>query len=74
MNFQLFDEETVNEILEVLAQLIDWNSLDIFSSCIDIFKDFLNVNLYKVNPMKCLHAVVHKGMDYYLKVELLANL
>lgn len=44
MNFQLFEEETVNETLEVLAQLIDWNSLDIFGSCIDIFKDFLNVN------------------------------
>lgn len=41
MNYQMFDEEMVNDTLLVMAQLIDWNSLELFGPFIDIFKGFL---------------------------------
>jgi hypothetical protein len=40
-NHQVFSEESVNDTLEVISQLIDWNSLDYFSGAVEIFKMFL---------------------------------
>lgn len=30
-NYNIFDEELVNDTLEVMAQLIDWNALELFA-------------------------------------------
>lgn len=63
-NHQWFDEETVDDALEVMSQLIDWNSLDLFGDCIETFKMFLKSEKYRTNALHCLHAFVYKGMDY----------
>lgn len=73
-NHQVFEQETVNETLEVISQLIDWNSLEYFSGAIELFKMFLQMDQYRTQALSCLHAIVHKGMDYSQKVELIVNL
>lgn len=40
-NFQVFDADTVNEALEVAAQLIDWNNLEAFEQIILTARGFL---------------------------------
>ena len=70
----MFDEETVNETLEVMSQLIDWNALELFGGQIDVFKNFLGNVKFRNNAMMCIHSIVYKGMDYPLKVELIVNL
>lgn len=74
LNFEQFDEEQIEDILEVFAQLIDWNAIEIFNQSILIFKEMLINGKFKVGAIKCLQAVVTKGMDYHLKVELIVNL
>jgi len=63
-NYQVFEEETVDDALEVMAQLIDWNALEVFGSSVDIFKEFLKSTKFRTNALSCIHAFVHKGMDY----------
>ncbi|CDW81505.1 exportin-t [Stylonychia lemnae] len=73
-NYQLFDEEMVNDTLEVMGQLIDWNALELFGGLIELFKSFLNNPKYRANAISCFHSIVYKGMDYPQKVELIVNL
>eukprot|EP00347_Sterkiella_histriomuscorum_P020494 403337586 len=73
-NYTIFDEELVNNTLEVMAQLIDWNALELFGEQINIFKAFLQMKKFRNNALSCIHAIAYKGMDYPLKVELLVNL
>lgn len=70
----MFDEEIVNDSLEVMAQLIDWNALELFAGQIELFKGFLSDAKYRTNAMLCFHAIIYKGMDYPQKVELIVNL
>lgn len=63
-NYEMFDEEIVNDALEVMAQLIDWNSLELFAGDVELFKSFLTKEQFRNTAMQCLHAFVHKGMDY----------
>lgn len=59
-----------------ISQLIDWNALELFSQLIPVFKEFLKPNFkqFRVNAMQCLHAFVHKGMDYPLKIQMIKEL
>ena len=74
VNYAVFDEETVNESLEVLADLVDWNSLELFGPTVPTFTAFLANNSYRTSAFVCVHSMIHKGMDYPQKVELIANL
>jgi len=40
-NYTIFTEDVVNNLLEVLAQLIDWNNLALFENFVPIFRAFL---------------------------------
>ena len=64
----------VNDSLEVMGQLIDWNALELFGDYIEIFKSFLGNVKFRTGALSCFHAIVYKGMDYPLKVELIVNL
>ncbi len=35
---------------------------------------FLDSNKFRTNALSCLHAIVHKGMDYPQKIELIVNM
>lgn len=69
-NYSQVSEELVNDALFATSQLIDWNALELFSQLVPLFKEFLKPNFkqFRVNAMQCLHAFVHKGMDYPLKI------
>lgn len=41
---------------------------------VDTFTRFLNIKKFRTNALSCFHSMVHKGMDYPQKVELIANL
>ena len=73
-NCQAFDEQTVNEALLVVSQLIDWNALELFASMVPMLQGFLAAKAVRRNALMCLHAIVHKGMDYPAKVELIVNI
>lgn len=74
LNYQIFDTDTVNDALEGIARLIDWNALELFAPLVDIFKNFLLLYDFRTKAIECLHAMVHKGMDYPQKIELIVNL
>lgn len=77
-SYQAFDADTVNDCLQVAAQLIDWNALDTFSQIILISQQLLaslasdpSLLQFRKRAFQVLHAVVDKGMDYPLKVDVI---
>lgn len=62
----MLPEDLVNDALFASSQLIDWNALELFSALVPFAKEFLKPEFkrFRVNAMQCLHAIVHKGMDY----------
>lgn len=60
--------------------MIDWNALDHFNQIVLIAKQMLasqadeQFKLFRTNAFKVIHAVVDKGMDYPMKIEILVNL
>ena len=73
-NYSFFEEDTVNELFQVLAQLIDWNALELFGASIELIRSFLEMQSFRKNALRCLSAIVQKGMEYPVKVELIVNM
>ena len=63
-NPAVFNEDTVDDALEVLSQLVDWLPLELFVPMIDLIKQYLQSPKFRVNALEALHSFVHKGMDY----------
>jgi len=72
----MLPEELVNDALFAASQLIDWNGLELFGSLVPLTKEFLQpaFKRFRVNAMQCLHAIVHKGMDYPAKIQMIKEL
>lgn len=63
-NPAVFNEDIVDDALEVLSQLVDWLPLELFVPMIDLIKQYLQSPKFRVNALEALHSFVHKGMDY----------
>jgi hypothetical protein len=81
MSFHALEADTVNDYLRVTAQLIDWNALEHFEQLILQSKQILidsgtdkRLMPFRKNAFKVIHAVVAKGMDYPLKVQVIMGL
>lgn len=71
----------MNNILQVIGHLIDWNALENFGEIIQVVKQYLMnaeaqpvLKKYRKNCIRVIHAVADKGMDYPLKIEVLMGL
>ncbi len=63
-NYAVFSEDTVNDALEVVSQLVDWLPLELFAPMIDLVKQYLQSTKFRVNALEALHGFIHKGMEY----------
>lgn len=70
----LFSKEEVQDVLYILAQLIDWNELPQFEGLVSHCMQALQSNdpafgqEYKNGAFNCIQAVVCKGMDHNEKI------
>ncbi len=72
--YQALEPKTVKNTLKVCAQLIDWNSLQLFSNLVSYFKGFLQLLNYRASAFECLGAIVGKGMSEVDKIMVLDQL
>ena len=70
-NPMIFEPEIPNDALEVVAQLIDWNSLSHFENFLAFFKEYLKKSEFRSSSMECYRAIVHKGMSHEEKIQLI---
>ena len=58
----------------MLAQLIDWNTLNLFSGLVPAFKQMLGYREFRAEAFSCLNAIVDKGMSEDEKVQVIMSL
>ena len=74
-NHGMFNEKTVKGALLVLSQLIDWNELQHFEAIVPPCQGFIkDQNPYRSGGIACLCAIVGKGMDPNMKVNVIHQL
>lgn len=61
-NHAIFDKKTVMATLKALANLIDWNEIQLFDGCRAKINEFLRVKHLRAGAFQCLSAIVGKGM------------
>lgn len=73
---KFLDQRLVKSSLKVIARLIDWNLLNIFTECVN----YINENLMNSNSsflgesLDVINSIIHKGMEAPQKVEVIKYL
>lgn len=74
-NEQYFDQKIVSKTIRLIAQLIDWNQLNIFEVAIEkILKSLIQKNQYQTECFELINALIKKGMDHTLKIQIIKQL
>ena len=70
--YTTFDSNIICKILEVISQIIDWNQINKFKDILlFIFKNFIQNKLYINQCLEIMNAIVKKGMDIIIKIEMI---
>ena len=73
-NTDSFSLESLQGAIDILADLIDWNALDLFSGVIPLLEPFLANEKTKLNTMHCYSSIIVKGMDEQARIEAIKNI
>jgi hypothetical protein len=73
-NYTQCDKDIVIGAIDTLADLIDWNSLDLFESSFEVITQLLDVKEYQQNALYCFYSFMHKGMDSAKKIQLIRDI
>ena len=73
-NHQFLDIKLVKNSMRVIARLIDWNQLHIFTDCVNYITEKLMNNFLLSESLEVINSIIHKGMDPPQKVEVIKYL
>jgi hypothetical protein len=73
--YKFLDLKQVKNSLKVIARLIDWNQLFLFTDIVNFTKEnfLISVPLLSEN-LEVFNSIIHKGMDYQQKIEVIKYL
>ena len=70
-NHEHFEKKTIKGTLKVLATLIDWNEVSLFSACMEKIGSFFRVKELRAEAFEFLGAFVGKGMPELDKLNII---
>jgi len=74
-NHNFLDVKLVKNALKVVARLIDWNLLNIFTDCVNyITENLITSGNLLSESLEVINSIIHKGMDAPQKVEVIKYL
>jgi hypothetical protein len=74
-NQKFLDSKLVKNSMKVIARLIDWNLLNIFTDCINYLIDnLITSEVFISESLDVINSIIHKGMDATQKVEVIKYL
>lgn len=74
-NHNFLDNKLVKNSMKVIARLIDWNLLNLFTDCVNyITNDLIACGALISESLEVINSIIHKGMDAPQKVEVIKYL
>jgi len=74
-NHKFLDSKLVKNAMKVIARLIDWNLLNLFTDCVNyITENLITSGVLISESLEVITAIIHKGMDAPQKVEVIKYL
>lgn len=67
-------EGIVNKALEVIKDIVDWGSLELFVGNMPYIVHFLGNDSLQTASAKCIYSIIDKGMDPKKKLDLFDSL
>ena len=73
--YKFLDLKQVKNSLKVIARLIDWNQLFLFTEVVNFTKEnFITSNHLLSETLEVFNSIIHKGMDSQQKIEVIKYL
>ena len=70
----MFHATAVNGTLDILANLIDWNNVELFEPIRGFLDMFLNEEGTKLSAIQCIFSLIDKGMEGKVRIEQIKKL